>query len=306
MIVLIMILKNEEHVLDRCLASALPWIDAAAFLVDPLTTDRTREIIRQQMANTPFVLEEKQWKGFGPTRTEAFSVARHHFRGHALFLDADLTFSTDPNFSWPALDRDIYGMWNYVTNRGRYLIPQLANLELAFKWDGIVHEELVPNRFAKSGSILDNCCILDHQDGNRSKDPLRSAKDAELLDSQPKTSRTVFYAAQCWAAAGSWEKAYSRYQMRSRMGGFEEEVWYSMLMMAVALEQLSAPSAEVVRAYLAAYRYRPSRAESLRLLSAYHLISGNTGQAQIVSQAADTLPMTTDTLFVDTGAYAPI
>ena len=69
-----MIVKNEAHVIERCLASARPLIDAWC-IVDTGSSDGTQGTIRALMAGIPGTLHERPWKNFGHNRTEALQLA---------------------------------------------------------------------------------------------------------------------------------------------------------------------------------------------------------------------------------------
>ena len=70
-----MIVKNEAHVIERCLASARPLIDAWC-IVDTGSSDGTQGKIGELMAGIPGTLHERPWKNFGHNRGEALDLAR--------------------------------------------------------------------------------------------------------------------------------------------------------------------------------------------------------------------------------------
>ena len=53
-----MIVKNEAHVIERCLASVKPWIDRWV-IVDTGSTDGTQQVIRHFMQGVPGELHER-------------------------------------------------------------------------------------------------------------------------------------------------------------------------------------------------------------------------------------------------------
>src|ERR1700722_13597203 len=70
-----MIVKNESHVIERCLASVKGIIDYWV-IVDTGSTDGTQEIITNYLKDIPGELIERPWKNFGFNRTEALLLAR--------------------------------------------------------------------------------------------------------------------------------------------------------------------------------------------------------------------------------------
>ena len=68
-----MIVKNEAHVIRRCLDSVRPFIDCWV-IVDTGSTDGTQELIREVMRDIPGELRERPWKNFAHNRNEALSL----------------------------------------------------------------------------------------------------------------------------------------------------------------------------------------------------------------------------------------
>jgi glycosyltransferase involved in cell wall biosynthesis len=86
-----MIVKNEAHVIARCLASARPLVDAWC-IVDTGSSDGTQDKVRELMAGVPGTLHERPWKNFGHNRSEALELARTEGCDYLLFIDADEWF----------------------------------------------------------------------------------------------------------------------------------------------------------------------------------------------------------------------
>jgi hypothetical protein len=57
------------------------------------------------------------------------------------------------------------------------------------------------------------------------------------------------------------EKSVEAYQKRVDMGGWEEEVYYSMYMIAKIKEKIGTPDDEIISLYSKAWEYRPNRLE---------------------------------------------
>ena len=72
-ICLTMIVKNEAHIIRRCLESVRDFIDYWV-IVDTGSTDGTQQLIRQLMGDIPGELHARPWKNFGHNRSESLGL----------------------------------------------------------------------------------------------------------------------------------------------------------------------------------------------------------------------------------------
>src|SRR5437868_3646767 len=87
-----MIVKNEAHVIARCLRSVRPFISCFS-ISDTGSTDNTMEIIREEMKGIPGVLTSDPWVDFSTNR----NIAMKGVQGDYIFtIDADETFEAKP------------------------------------------------------------------------------------------------------------------------------------------------------------------------------------------------------------------
>src|ERR1017187_4686809 len=82
-----MIVKNEAHVIKRCLRSVKPFIDTYS-ISDTGSTDNTMDLIREELDGIPGVLVSDPWQDFGTNRNLALSRCEGDF---VLSIDADDT-----------------------------------------------------------------------------------------------------------------------------------------------------------------------------------------------------------------------
>ena len=71
-----MIVKNEKHVIVRCLESVRKFIDYWV-IVDTGSTDGTQELIREYLKDLPGELHERPWVNFGQN-LEGSAIYRLH------------------------------------------------------------------------------------------------------------------------------------------------------------------------------------------------------------------------------------
>jgi hypothetical protein len=87
------------------------------------------------------------------------------------------------------------------------------------------------------------------------------------------------------------------------MGGWDEEVWYSLYQMAVLRERLGQDPANVAHNYLLAYQHRPTRAEPLYALSRFYRERGQHANSHLFSSVAVKMTRPADILFLDDTVY---
>lgn len=261
-----MIVKNEKDVITRCLHSVKPLIDYWV-IVDTGSSDGTQEIIKEYMKDIPGELHERPWKNFEHNRNEALDLAQNK-ADYCLIMDADDFLEFDPQFILPQLNADGYSI-RIQLGKTSFYRPQLISLHKPWRWIGVLHECLTSPPPCTI-ETLHHVHYKDTRDGARSKDPQKYAKDAQILEealkNDPNNARYMFYLAQSYHDARQYEKAISCYETRIAMGGWEEEIYWSMLQVATIKQFLKYPTEMVLCDYFRAYRSRPYRAEAL-----YHL-----------------------------------
>lgn len=300
-----MIVKNECDVIERCLASVLPIIDYWV-IVDTGSTDGTQTIIKEYMKkqNVPGEIFERPWMNFEHNRNEALQLAKGK-TDYILFIDADDYLHYEDGFKMPLLDRDYYYM-TILHSGSSYQRVFVIRSSLDWYWKGVLHEVLVPQPGWSYGSI-EKVFNINTQEGARSKDPLKYAKDAELLESalkkEPDDPRTLFYLAQSYMDAGNYAKALENYRRRTKVGGWDQEIFISLLHIAYLKELIGTSSDELIGEYMKAFQNRNTRVEPLYHAARLFRAQKNYSSAYLATKLALTMPRTTDILFVQSWMY---
>lgn len=219
-----MIVKNEAHVIERCLASVKRHIQSWC-IVDTGSSDRTKEVITKALWGIPGALYERPWVDFATNRNEAWELALANHRPAALmFIDADE-------------ELDLIGEIPPMGTRSAYLINVAYQGQLAprffmvradypHRWRGKIHEDI-----PQHGDIamLLGPAIISHEDGARSRDMrAKLFRDlVTLLDSikeDPSNARNWFYLGATFAKYGDEEQALKAFEIRLKMGGDQREM----------------------------------------------------------------------------------
>ena len=262
-----MIVKNEAKTIERCLRSVLPFVSAAA-ISDTGSNDATPSIILDTLTPTiPAYTEFHEWRNFGLNRNEALAMARG-FGDWILTIDADEELiPVGPLELDPGVDA--YEV-KCVGAGSTYWLRRIFKNDGNWHYVGATHEVIVPKKPDPVVRRLEAFWYKDHTDGNRRATRRKIPEDIALLEQQvkllPDDARTVFYLAQSYLAAGKRAKALASFDHRVLMGGWPEEVYYSLLQIAGIKHAQAGYIWNAVEAYLLAWAYRPQRYEAVNIL----------------------------------------
>jgi len=316
-ITLCMIVKNETHVILRCLESVYKYIDRYD-ITDTGSTDGTQDMIRDFFAKKgiPGEIYQSDWKGFGDhagkigSRTEAFQNAKGK-ADYAWVIDADDSLSGDLILPH-GTDVDAYTL-QFTRGEFSWWRTQIFKNNRDWRYVGVLHEypdsDPKPYRIEK---LHGNYFIDARTEGARNigVSPIEKySKDAEALEKaiaeDPTNVRYQFYLAQSYFDSQQWEKALNAYKRRAEMGGWEEEIFFSLYRVAICKVFLQHPWSEIYDAFMMSYEARPTRAEPLYQLARLHRMHNRPKAAYIYARMALEIPRPVeDTLFIEEIPYS--
>jgi len=269
-----MIVKNETAVIERLFQSVAPIIDYFV-IVDTGSTDGTPEMVLDLAArhNIPGEIHFREWVNFGHNRQQALEIAVNAAKGQwLLFVDADEEIKlSDPGFFKKLKPGVTYKLSKHHGSI-RYALPNLIDIsENQWKWRGPAHNYLVHEAGPGLSEHLETVWIHYHAgQGAKSHGVTPKQKylrDAALFEAElvknPNDTRSRFYLAQSYREAGEANKAMEHYAIRADMGGWQEEVFYSLYQVAKIKERLEYSDDEVLDAYAIAAASQPKRVEAL-------------------------------------------
>ncbi|NEN74801.1 glycosyltransferase [Pelistega sp. NLN82] len=310
-----MIVKNEAAIIRDTLENILGYIPLDYYVIsDTGSDDNTVEIIEQFFTEKGISgeIHHDKWVNFAHNRNLALKYAEGK-TDYVLVFDADDRFSG--NFILPETlihDRYTFRITNDAFRANVYFRPLMFINDGSFYWRGVLHEFLEQRKKTiveypiKNG----NYYVIGGSFGARSKDPKKYLQDAQVLEKAFYTpededlkNRYAFYTAQSYRDAGMLEKAIEWYTIRANLGGWSEEVYYSLLQIGLMKMELNVPLEEIQQLLLATYEYRPQRAESLYFLARHLRLNDKIKLAYIYASAAVNIPLSKDILFVDYSVY---
>lgn len=191
---LCMIVKNEEDVLGRCLASAAPIADEI-IVVDTGSVDRTKEIAQTY---TEKVYSFRWQDDFAAARNFSFSKAKMDY---CMWLDADDVILPDDRDALlrlkaemdPGVDVVMLPYHVAVDQNGKpsfwYYRERIVRNTQAYRWKGQVHEAIVP-----MGRVIYGDAAVTHRK-IRPSDPERNIRILEKMKDSPGglSPRQQFY-----------------------------------------------------------------------------------------------------------------
>lgn len=259
-----MIVKNEASVISRCLESVKPLI-SYWIIVDTGSTDETKKIISDCMKGLPGAIFQRPWVNFAHNRSEALALSKSHC-DYSFVIDADDVLEQSNDLTIEKLDADVYSV-DIIDGDFRYPRSQFFKNSINWVYKGVVHE------FPYSNEAQSSCHLplVIHREngGDRRKDSNVFLNDAKAIENALITeqdtqmvNRYVFYLAQSFRDAGYLLEAIENYQKRSLMGGWVEEVYYSLLQIAKLKERLNCNQDEVIQSYKEACSSPTTRAEA--------------------------------------------
>jgi tetratricopeptide (TPR) repeat protein len=293
-----MIVRNESAVIGRCLTSVRDLIDTWV-ICDTGSTDGTQAVVERTLAGIPGHLHERPWVDFGHNRSELMRLARGA-ADYLLLLDADMTVRVTG--AMPAkLTADAYLL--LTSGEPEYWSRWLIRGDLEWSYVGVTHEYLMAEG-AETDERLESIVIDHHLDGGSRADKFE--RDLRLLqrevDEDATNARSVFYLAQTYRDLGELEPAATLYERRAGMGGWDEEVFYSLYQAGVLRAELGAWPLAMAR-LIQAFEYRPARLEPVYELASRLRAREEYETAHLFAARGLGRPMPPDILFVHPWIY---
>ena len=309
-----MIVKNEAAIILDTLENIIAHISLDYYVIsDTGSDDNTAEIIEQFFAEKGIKgeIHHDEWVSFAHNR----NCALQHAQGktdYVLIFDADDRF--EGNFVLPeelTSDRYYFRMANNISGSNVYFRTLMFRNDGSFYWRGVLHEFVEQRKkTVVEQKIFGDYYVISGRFGARSNNPQKYLQDALTLEKafyspedEDLKDRYAFYTAQSYRDADMPEKAIEWYAKRANLEGWYEEVYYSLLQIALLKIELNAPLDEVQNLLLATYEYRPQRAESLYHLARQLRLHDKIKLAYIYANAAVSIPLTKDILFVNHSVY---
>lgn len=272
---LCMVVKNESKIIKKCLNSIADYLDYWV-ISDTGSTDGTQDIIKSffKERDIPGELHEDKWVNFGYNRSLYLKYAKN--KGDFLIiLDSDeILIVKNKDFKNNITHHSTMNMVKYDGNND-YRYGILLSNNIPWKYVGVTHEYITSDEEHKHENN-DDIMINHVGNGNNKKD--KFTRDITLLSQgikdEPNNARYHFYLAQSYKDNGDNKNAIKYYKKRAEMGGWNEEVYYSLYMIGICKQRDGLDfENEILYDYLKAYNYRKNRLEALYEIVKYYRIN---------------------------------
>ena len=234
-----MIVKNESNVIERLLESVYPIIDTYC-ICDTGSSDNTVEIItrffndrgmRGKIVSCPFV-------NFEYSRNFALSSAAG-MADYLLLLDADMVLDIK-QFNKESLHKYYHYCILQGTEDFYYYNKRIVKNDGRSSYRGVTHEFLDTPQDSSYDFSKEELFIVDIGDGGAKQNKFE--RDIELLEQgvkeEPNNDRYYFYLANSYLSVGKYKDAIEAYDKRISMGGWDQEVWYSLFQKGLCYKYL--------------------------------------------------------------------
>lgn len=309
---LTMIVKNEARIIERCLERVLGIVDCVS-ICDTGSSDNTVELIEGFLKThqLPGKVHHHVWRDFGHNRTLSAEAAQDTLKElgfsledtYLLLLDADMILEVSDSFSKDQLTGDEYLVLQKNPCISYYNV-RLIRASLPWKCVGVTHEYWACQAYARRETIT-SLMIDDREDGGCKSDKFE--RDLRLLTQglkdEPNNERYMFYLAQTHRCLQQNEEAIHWYKERIARGGWQEEVWFSHLMIGEAYEAMGFWD-HAMQWYLKAFQFHPKRAEPLQRIATHFRNTGESELAFLFAKHGKMIPFPDDdVLFVAHPVY---
>jgi len=300
-ICLMVMAKNEAHVIERALASAIAHVDAVV-VTDTGSTDGTQEVVERfcKTQGIQPIIVNSPWRGWAESRQEMFENAKQSGCEYAIQLDADDALEVAPDAEMPEEDGPSGYSIRIREGSESWDRPDMLRLDQPWEWGGADHprahiagalpgdvDRLRGWRTKVIGGGGRSVSLVDQVEKWR-----RGAADLEKRIAEcPDDAHAWFYAGQNHMESGNFERALECFTKRFELGGvFQEELWRSLWLFARCTWELGR-WLEIPAAYLYAYQFRPTRCEPLVDLARYYRLRGWYDSALPIARLASTIPL---------------
>lgn len=307
-----MIVKDESHIIEQTLENIVQHFPITYWVVsDTGSSDHTIEIVKNFFNKKQIQgeIHQAEWRDFSYNRNLALKACQDK-ADYVLIFDAD--DHVTGQFTLPVLSKDAYYM--YMSNEQKsvkYLRKLILKNNGQYLWRGVLHEFLENKNETEVEEIAGDYAVISGRKGNRSFDPDKYLKDAQILEKafaldldDDFKPRYAFYCAQSYRDANRIEDAIRWYQQRIDIDqGWFDERYYSFEQLGLLYERQQNYKDALLN-WQKGIELEPLRAECWYHIARRHSWNGHLQLAYcFAKQASDTPLPEGNRLFLNNDIY---
>ena len=297
-ICLILIVKNDEQRIERCLESVKEIVDCVV-VCDAGSTDKTIDIIEAFLQKS-YIPGKIIQNSSGSHRTTAMTAAQEMLHEHQFSLSSTYLLVLDGNkivhptesFKKESLQKDAY----LLLEKSSCYSYQLNLLKASIPWKSTG----IGNEYWSLGTSYQceklRTLTIEDQGDNQERVAQDIQQIKEVLHKDPKDERNMFYLAQSLKSLQQWEEAIFWYKKRIEFKGDKEEIWFSKYMIGECYKELNNWESALFW-LLEAYQYNPDRTEPLLTITTYYRMRGQNDLAYIFTTYGSLIPADDEQIF---------
>lgn len=280
-----MVIRDDTKNISTCLSSVKPFIDYWV-IVDGGSSEETRTLIKDILKDIPGELHVRNWSNAKAMLNEGLSLAKDK-GDYLLMIQATEQLRAQPEFSLSSLEKDCYFI--KITEADvEFQRILLVSTKLSWYWKGSLYPTLLSEEEG-SFDLIVNAEVVS------AKTDIQILE--ESLEQDPTNAGLIFRLAQSYVVAKEYAKALQYYEKRVALGGWAQEVFWSLYQIGNMSQLLKADPHQIVDNYYRAYQYNPTRAEPLYRLAMYYHEQGKLWAGYTILQQALALPFPYDDRF---------
>ena len=315
----LLMVKDEKDRIVTSLNSAKEWV--SMFVVfDTGSTDGTQEVIRNWCTENNKILHmmEGKFVDFSVSRNALLDFSDKFHPDYQLLMDSSDELKTGRELQTfcdqNSKSKDPYTgflvkqVWFCGNSTQSYFNVRLIKARHKWRYRGQTHEYIYSPEVENVKPLKIPYIIL-YQDRtlDNNKSFPRFSRDRALLwneyNKNPKDQRTIFYMSQTFGCLGQLDLSYKYYKIRSKLGGFDEEVFHSLLRCGDISRLLKHYDEEAIAWYVNSFSFL-ERVEPLLYLTDMFQNKKNWRSAYMFCKMATLLDFPEESiLFVDKDAY---
>jgi len=274
-----MIVKNESNTIKRLIDSLIGIIDSYV-IMDTGSTDDTIDVIRNNIKVSGSIVEEP-FVNFSHSRNSALIKANElcPIATHFLLLDSDMKLIVTDIIEFRKIIESNDLLFLFQGNETFYY--QNVRIVKSNKFNesyyvGATHEYInfPPYYITK---IIDKDLAFIHDIGDGGSKTNKYERDINLLlqdiHNEPNNPRSYFYLGNSYADNGQPNEAIESWKKRVSLGGWNQEVWYSLYRMGETYMK-TGQSEKAINSWLEAVNVCPLRIENIYEIIKHYRVDG--------------------------------